>query len=85
MFEDLLMSKYDGSSTKEITKVSGKKATVPTYFVNVNKQTLPEAKDGSGGYEIASLDELQLLYFIAEALEDTANAYESYRVSAPKS
>ena len=29
--------------------------------------------------------ELELLYFIAEALDDTANAYESYRVSAPKS
>ncbi len=83
MFRDQLASKYDGS-TKEITKVSGKKATVPSYFVNVNKQTLPEAKDGSGGYEIASLSELELLYFIAEALEDTANAYESYRVSAPK-
>ena len=85
MFRDQLNAKYDGTSTKEITKVSGKKATVPTYFVNVNKQTLPEAKDGSGGYEIASLSELELLYFIAEALDDTANAYESYRVSAPKS
>ena len=84
MFRDQLESKYDGS-TKEITKVSGKKATVPSYFVNVNKQTLPEAKDGSGGYEISSLGELELLYFIAEALDDTANAYESYRVSAPKS
>ena len=80
-----LADEYDGSSTKEITKVSGKKATVPSYFVNVNKQTLPEAKDGSGGYEIASLNELELLYFIPEALDDTANAYESYRVSAPKS
>ena len=84
MFQTQLESKYDGS-TKEIVKVSGKTATVPSYFVNVNKQTLPEAKDGSGGYEIASLDELELLYFIAEALIDTANAYESYRVSAPKS
>ena len=85
MFRDQLNAKYDGTSTKEITKVSGKKATVPTYFVNVNKQTLPVAKDGSGGYDIASLSEIELLYFIAEALEDTANAYESYRVSAPKS
>ena len=85
MFADLLATKYDGSSTKEITKVSGKKQTVPTYYVNVNKQTLPEAKDGSGGYEIKSLTETELLYFISEALIDTANAYESYRVSAPKS
>ncbi len=85
MFRDHLNEQYDGTSTKVITKVSGKTATVPTYFVNVNKQTLPEAKDGSGGYEIASLSELELLYFIAEALDDAANAYESYRVSAPKS
>ena len=85
MFADLLATKYDGHSQKEITKVSGKKQTVPSYYVNVNKQTLPEAKDGSGGYEIASLTEQELLYFISEALIDTANAYESYRVSAPKS
>ena len=85
MFADLLATKYDGHSTKEITKVSGKKQTVASYYVNVNKQTLPEAKDGSGGYEIASLSEQELLYFISEALTDTANAYESYRVSAPKS
>ena len=84
MFSDLLMSKYDGTSTKEITKVTGKKVTVASYYVNVNKQTLPEAKDGSGGYEIADLSELELLYFIAEALTDTANAYASYRVSAPE-
>ena len=80
LFENLLMSKYDGSSTKEIVKVSGKKVTVASYYVNVNKQTLPEAKDGSGGYEIASLSELELLYFITEALKDTAEAYTSYRV-----
>ncbi len=85
MFADLLATKYDGSSTKEITKVSGKKQTVPSYYVNVNKQTLPEAKDGSGGYKIASLSENELLYFISEALIDTANAYESYRVSVPQS
>ena len=85
MFADLLATKYDGHSQKEITKVSGKKQTVPSYYVNVNKQTLPEAKDGSGGYEIASLTEQELLYFISEALTDTANAYVSYRVSAPKS
>jgi hypothetical protein len=84
MFASLLASKYDGTSTKEITKVSGKKQTVASYYVNVNKQTLPEAKDGSGGYEIASLTEQELLYFISEALIDTANAYESYRVSAPE-
>ena len=78
LFKAEYESKYDGS-TKVITKVSGNKATVPSYFVNVNKQTLPKAKDGSGGYEIADLSEMELLYFISEALLDTANAYESYR------
>ena len=78
LFKAEYESKYDGS-TKVITKVSGNKATVPTYFVNVNKQTLPKAKDGSGGYEIADLSEMELLYFISEALLDTANAYDSYR------
>ena len=80
MFTNLLMQKYDGQSQKEITKVSGKKEMKPSYYVNVNKQTLPEAKDGSGGYKIAELNELELLYFIAEALTDTANAYASYRI-----
>ena len=84
MFAKQLADEYDGSSTKEITKVSGKKQTVASYYVNVNKQTLPEAKDGSGGYKIADLEKLELLYFISEALIDTANAYESYRVSAPE-
>ncbi len=84
MFAKQLADEYDGSSTKEITKVSGKKQTVASYYVNVNKQTLPEAKDGSGGYKIADLEKLELLYFISEALIDTANAYESYRVSVPE-
>ena len=80
MFKDAYLADYDGSE-KTITKVSGKTAVVPSYEVNVNKQTLPEAKDGSGGYEIASLENNELLYFISEALLDTANAYESYRAS----
>ncbi len=80
-FKEILLSKYDGVSTKEITKVSGKKETKPSYYVNVSKQTLPEARDGSGGYEIESLDELELLYFIHIALEDTAEAYISYEAS----
>ena len=84
MFKAEYLSKYDGSE-KTITKVSGKTATVPSYFVNVNKQTLPEAKDGSGGYEIDKLTDMELLYFISEALLDTANAYASYRASSTAS
>ena len=80
-FKEILLSKYDGVSTKEITKVSGKKETKPSYYVNVSKQTLPEARDGSGGYKIESLNELELLYFIQIALEDTAEAYISYEAS----
>ena len=79
-FKEILLSKYDGS-TKTITKVSGKQEVKPSYYVNVSKQTLPEAKDGSGGYEIESLSELELLYFIQIALEDTAEAYISYEAS----
>ena len=84
LFKDEYLSKYDGSE-KTITKVSGKTAVVPTYFVNVNKQTLPEAKDGSGGYDIDKLTDMELLYFISEALLDTANAYASYRASSTAS
>ena len=84
MFQNEYLSKYDGSE-KTITKVSGKTAVVPSYFVNVNKQTLPEAKDGSGGYEIDKLTDMELLYFISEALLDTANAYASYRITTTKS
>ena len=80
MFKAEYLSKYDGSE-KTITKVSGKTTVVPSYFVNVNKQTLPEARDGSGGYEIDKLTDMELLYFISEALLDTANAYASYRTT----
>ena len=84
MFKAEYLSKYDGSE-KTITKVSGKTTVVPSYFVNVNKQTLPEARDGSGGYEIDKLTDMELLYFISEALLDTANAYASYRTTTAKS
>lgn len=78
MFMEIMLSKYDGTSQKEITKVSGAKEMKPSYYVNVTKQTLDKAKDGSGGYDLDELSELELLFFIAEALEDTAEAYDSY-------
>ncbi len=72
---EILDSKWD-KSTKEITKVNGKVMTVPSYFVNISKQTM---KDEDGGYSIDSLNELQLVYFIAEGLRDAAEAIASYR------
>ena len=80
LFMQTLLAKYDGSATKVITKVSGEKATVASYYINVTKQTLDKTKDGSGGYDISSLSELELYYFIAEALKDTAQAYRSYQI-----
>ncbi len=66
-----------GSKTMEITKVSGLKVTVPEYYVNVAKQTALERNGGN--YEISSLNEMQLVFFIAECLQDTADALESYK------
>ena len=59
----------------EITKVSGKTAIVPTYYKNIVKQDMDRSK---GGFEIRSLDEQQLLFFLTEALRGAANALESY-------
>ncbi len=72
---EILDSKWD-QSTKEITKVNGTTITVPTYYVNVSKQTM---NSEDGGYSIDSLGELQLVYFIAEGLKDAAEAVASYR------
>ena len=61
--------------------MNGDLETVPSYYNNVTKQTLePEKKDGYdvGGYAIKDLSELELIYFIAEALRDTAEALASY-------
>jgi len=80
LFDELLAAKWD-KSTKEIMKVNGDIETVPSYYNNVTKQTLePEKKDGYdvGGYAIKDLSELELIYFIAEALRDTAEALASY-------
>ena len=77
LFEEKLMASYDGS-TKEIIKVNGEKKTVESYYVNVTKQTLEKAKDGSGGYDISDLTNEELFFFITEALKDTAQAYKSY-------
>jgi len=74
MFADLRDEIYDGS-TKEIVKVNGKTVVVPTYYNNVGKQT---AETKNGGYEISSLNEIELLYFIGQCLSDAAEALRSY-------
>ena len=74
IFKAALDGKYDGS-VMTITKVSGETVEVPTYYVNVSKQT---AEPKNGGYEIDSLNEQQLLYFISECMADIAEALTEY-------
>ncbi len=65
-----------GKPTKQITKLnSPEPVTVNSYEVIVSKQTMEPA---DGGYSIDSLSELELVYFLATALEDAANAFKSY-------
>ncbi|MBQ8439766.1 MAG: hypothetical protein IJX19_03800 [Clostridia bacterium] len=45
------------------------------FFVFVTKQT---SEEKNGGYEIESLNEMQLVYFISVCLDDIAKALESY-------
>ena len=73
-FMEVLKSKHDGS-VMTITKVSGATVEVPTYYVNVTKQT---AEPKNGGYKIDSLNEQQLLFFISECLADIADALTEY-------
>ena len=60
-------------TTKEL-EINNKVKT-QSYFVNVTKQT---AEPKNGGYKIDSLTEEQLVYFIAECLDDIAKALASY-------
>ncbi len=74
LFAEILDSKWDKTMIS-VTKVDGLVVEKPSYYVNVGKQTM-EQKDG--GYRIDSLNELQLVYFISEALTDAAEALDSY-------
>lgn len=76
-FEAILEAEWknDGEKTMQITKVNGEVITVPVHYVNVTKQT---AEEKQGGYLIRKLNEHQLVYFIAECLEDTAGALATY-------
>ncbi len=51
------------------------KVKTQSYFKVIGKQT---AEPKNGGYQIDSLNEEQLIYFIAECLDDTAKALASY-------
>ncbi len=73
-FEAVMQKNWD-KSTQQVTKVNGETITKPSYYINVSKQTLE--KD-DGGYDIDSLDELKLVYFLSEALKDAADALASY-------
>ncbi len=70
----------ENDELSNVAKTSAKKAVidqVKTYdfFINVGKQT---AETKNGGYEIDSLNEKQLVYFLAECLRNAADALASY-------
>ena len=65
-----------GKPTKDITLASGHvKTGVESYYVNISKQTMEESH---GGYKIDSLSEWELVFFLAEALQNAADAFKSY-------
>jgi hypothetical protein len=74
-FMEVLKSQHDGSMMT-LTKVSGATMEVPTYYINVTKQT---AEPKNGGYKIEDLNEKQLVYFIGECLRNAADALLSYQ------
>ncbi len=76
-FDAVLLADWEaaGSPSMQITKVNGETITVPTYYKNVSKQT---AEERDGGYAIEDLNEQQLVFFIADALQDTAEALATY-------
>ena len=71
--ETTLLSEMHG--TKSEQKSATEKLKAQSWFVYVSKQT---AEQKNGGYEISSLNEQQLVYFIAECLANIAGALESY-------
>jgi hypothetical protein len=65
MFEDILAKSWNGEMIS-VTKVSGKVIEMPSYYMNVGKQT---AEPKNGGYDIEDLTEQQLIYFLSECLK----------------
>ncbi|MBQ9131741.1 MAG: extracellular solute-binding protein [Clostridia bacterium] len=74
LLDEVLEADWSGN-TKTITKVSGLTVEVRDYYVNVTKQT---AEPKNGGYEIDSLTEQQLVFFLSECLKGAAKALASY-------
>jgi len=74
MFETILANDWNGEMIS-VTKVNGKTVEMPSYYMNVGKQT---AEEKNGGYTISSLNEQQLVYFIGESLRNAADALASY-------
>ena len=76
-----LIAVEQDSSLSSVVKTS-KKAEIEakckdyTFYINVTKQT---AEPKNGGYNIDDLSEMQLVYFIAEALRNAADALDSYK------
>ena len=62
--------------TARLKELVNKVKTYESFYVNVGKQT---AEPKNGGYEINSLNEAQLVYFVAETLRNAADALASYQ------
>ncbi len=80
-FIDELIAIEENSSMSDVEKTTAEKKVieqVKTYdfFKNVGKQTADGVKNGA--YNIADLNEKQLVYFAAECLRNAADALASY-------
>lgn len=66
-------ARMNGTAAEQKNAIAQIKAQ--SWFIYVSKQT---AEQKNGGYEISSLNEQQLVYFIAECLANIAGTLESY-------
>ena len=69
----LITARLNGTEAEKRSAFTQLKAK--TWFIYVSKQT---AATKNGGYKISSLNEQQLVYFLAESLSNFANALRSY-------
>ena len=74
MFLEIAEAKWDKKMI-DFPLVNGGTRPEKSYYVNIGKQTMEKSK---GGYDIETLNEVQLAFFISEALKNTADALESY-------
>ena len=77
---DNLTSVEKTSAVKQVFEdmKNAKDADPNHFYVNVGKQT---AETKNGGYRIDSMNEQELVYFIAECLRNAADALASYKLS----